>query len=66
MGISTGSGPRWISPHRISGEIPQAGPQNIRRSMSDEPPRLWDVLVLLVQIYLVYVPWILKYASGAW
>ncbi|MBB3733745.1 hypothetical protein FHR33_009698 [Nonomuraea dietziae] len=34
--------------------------------MSDEPPRRWDVLVLLLQIYLVYVPWLLKYVGGAW
>jgi hypothetical protein len=35
--------------------------------MSDDwRPRSADVLVLLIQAYLPYVPWLLEHVGGAW
>ncbi|SDJ94962.1 hypothetical protein SAMN05421869_11399 [Nonomuraea jiangxiensis] len=35
--------------------------------MSDDwRPRSADVLVLLIQAYLAYVPWLLEHVDGAW
>ncbi|MFC4120380.1 hypothetical protein [Nonomuraea zeae] len=47
--------------------VTSVNPRTGRKPMSDDwRPRSADVLVLLIQAYLAYVPWLLEHVGGAW